>query len=216
MKGKTKTLTEQVRKALLALPDPVLMKTLAEWPDGTDKHLQDLDWTDEYRYALGYRVQSDETQTISASFDELAGTEPDTCTSWIAPNSETVRTILGNFSTEQFYHTIVDLAGNGLHDLASQESWGSPPSIASNGYDFMRSLTVHLRYKAFPQPELGRIFFPKPARRKRKPLHPSHFGIANGHLRPPRDPESTAPLESQMAANMAKLEQSYTDEIVEE
>lgn len=43
MKGKTKTLIEQVRKALLALPDPVLMKTLAEWLDGADEHIQYLD-----------------------------------------------------------------------------------------------------------------------------------------------------------------------------
>lgn len=58
MKGKTKTLTEQVRKTLLALPDTVLMKTLTEWLDGADEHIQYLDWTDEYRYVLGYRVQS--------------------------------------------------------------------------------------------------------------------------------------------------------------
>ena len=191
MKGKTKTLTEQVRKALLALPDPVLMKTLAEWLDGADEYIQYLDWTDEYRYALGYRVQSDETGTIYASFDELAETEPDTCASWIVPNSETVRTILGNFSTEQFYHTILDLASNGLSNLVYEESWGASPSAASDGYDFMRSLTVHLRYKAFPQPELGRISFPKPAARKRKPMNPSHSRIANWHLRPPRDPENS-------------------------
>ena len=83
-----------------------------------------------------------------------------------------VRTILGNFSTEQFYRTIIALAGNGLRDLAYEKSWGSPPSVASDGYDFMRGLTVHLRYKTFPQPEPGRIFFLKPAARKRKPMHP--------------------------------------------
>ncbi|SRR6266849_2765504 len=216
MKGKTKTLTEQVRKALLALPDTVLMKTLAEWLDGADEHLQYLDWTDEYRYALGYRVQSDKTETIYASFDELAERESDACASWIVPNTETVRAILGNFSTEQFYHAIIDLAGNGLRDLAYEESWGSLPSAASDGYDFMRGLTVHLRYKALPQPELGRIFFPKPATRKRKPMNPSNSGIPNWCLRPPRDPESTAPLEPHMAADMTKLEQPHTDEIAEE
>lgn len=179
MKGRTRTLTEQVRKALLALPDPMLMKMLAEWLEGADEHVQDLEWIDECRYALGYRVQSDETETIYASFDELAETEPDACASWIAPNIKTMRTILANCSTEQFYHTIIDLAGDGLRDLAYKESWGSPPSVASDGYDFMRCLTVHLRYKAFPQPEPGRIFFPKPAARKRKPMNPSHSRIPN-------------------------------------
>jgi hypothetical protein len=206
MKGKTKTLTEQVRKALLALPDPVLMKTLAEWLDGADEHIQYLDLTDEYRYVLRYRVQSDETETIYASFDELAEAEPDACASWIVPNIETVRAILGNSSTEQFYHTIIDLAGNGLHDLASEKSWGYPPSVISDSYDFMRCLTVHLHYKAFPEPELGRIFFPKPAARKRKPLHPSHSKIPNWHLCPPRDPESPAPLETHIATDIIKHE----------
>ena len=197
MKGKTKTLTEQVRKALLALPDTVLMKTLAEWLDGADEEMQYLDGSDEYRYVLGYRVQSDETETIYASFDELAEAESDACASWIVPNIETVRTILGNSSTEQFYHTIIDLAGNGLSNLAYEESWGSPPSVVSDGYDFMRGLTVHLRYKALPQPELGRIFFPPPAARKRKPIDPSSSRIPKWHLRPPRASESTAPTEEE-------------------
>jgi hypothetical protein len=80
----------------------------------------------------------------------------------------------------------------------------------------MRSLTAHLRYKAFPQPELGHIFFPKPAARKRKPMNPSNSKIANWHLRPPRDPESTAPLEIHIATDMTKLERSQTDEIADE
>jgi hypothetical protein len=71
------SLTEQVRKALLALPDPVLMNTLAEWLDGADERIQYLDLTDQYRYVLGYRVQSDETGTIYDSLDELAEAEPD-------------------------------------------------------------------------------------------------------------------------------------------
>jgi len=55
MKGKTKNLAGQVREALLALSDTVLMETLAEWLDGADEW---LDWSDEYRNALGYRLQS--------------------------------------------------------------------------------------------------------------------------------------------------------------
>jgi hypothetical protein len=46
MKGKTKNLAGQVREALLALPDTVLMETLVQWLDGDDER---LDWSDEYR-----------------------------------------------------------------------------------------------------------------------------------------------------------------------
>src|SRR5215831_5203337 len=93
MKGQTKNLTGQVRDALLALPDTVLMETLARWLDGVDEQL--LDWSDEYRYALGYRIQSDETGNIYRSFEELARAEPDgACASWMAPDAQTLRTVL--------------------------------------------------------------------------------------------------------------------------
>jgi len=44
MKGQTKHLTAQVRDALLALPDTLLMETLAQWLDCVDERL--LDWGD--------------------------------------------------------------------------------------------------------------------------------------------------------------------------
>jgi len=66
MKGQTKNLTGQVRDALLALPDTMLMESLARWLDGINEQL--LDWSDECRYALGYRIQSDETGKILCLF----------------------------------------------------------------------------------------------------------------------------------------------------
>jgi len=74
MKGQTKHLTGQVREALLALPDTVLMETLAQWLDGIDEQL--LDWSDECRSALGYRIQSDETNKLYASYEELGQAAP--------------------------------------------------------------------------------------------------------------------------------------------
>lgn len=147
--------------------------------------------------------------------NELDQAKPDrSCASWVIPNVETVRAILSSSSTEQFYHTIIDLAGNGLTNLRHEEEWGSPPSAASDGYDFMRCLTVHLHYKAIPKPEIGRIFFPKPAARKRKPLNPSRSGLPTWHLRPPRDQERTPPLDHHIAGEMMKPIQP--DEIIEE
>jgi hypothetical protein len=109
LKGQTKNLTGQVREALLALPDTVLMETFDEWLDGIDEQL--LDWSDECRSALGYCIQSDETHKIYASFDELGQAEPDgACVSWMVPDAQTLRTTLGNLSLEQFYHTVIALA----------------------------------------------------------------------------------------------------------
>jgi hypothetical protein len=147
MRGQTKNLTGQVRDALLALPDTMLMEKLARWLDGVDERL--LDWSDECRYALGYRFQSDETGEIYASFAELEQAEPDgTWTSRMVPDAQTLRTTVSNLSIEQFYHSVIALASEALANQASEEAWGPPPSLVSDGYDFMRSLTVHLRCKA--------------------------------------------------------------------
>ncbi len=172
MKGQTKNLTGQVRDALLALPDAMLMETLSRWLDGVDEQL--LDWSDESRYALGYRIQSDETDKIYASFDELEEAEPDgACASWMVPDAQTLRTTLGNLSIEQFYHTVIALASEALTDQAYEEAWGSPPSPISDGYDFMRCLVVHLRSQALHRPEPGRMFFPQQTIGRRKPMEPT-------------------------------------------
>jgi hypothetical protein len=190
LKGQTKHLTGQVREALLALPDTVLMETLAQWLNGSDEHL--LGWSDECRSALGYRIQSDEAHKLYASFEELEQAEPDGVGgSWMVPDAQTLRTILVNLSLEQFYHSVIALAGEALALQASEEAWGFPPSVASDGYDFMRCLTVHLRYKALRRSELGHISFPQQATGRRKPMKPSSSGLPGWRLRSSRHRQNT-------------------------
>ncbi|HEY6406763.1 MAG TPA: hypothetical protein VIY29_04755 [Ktedonobacteraceae bacterium] len=197
MKGQTKNLTRQVRDALLALPDTVLMETLTWWLDGVYEQL--LDWSDECRYALGYCIQSDETDKIYASFEELGQAEPEGVGgSWMVPDAQTLRTILGNLSLEQFYHTVIALALQ-----ASEEVWGFSPSVASDGYDFMRSLTVHLRYQALRRPEQGHIYFPQQTTGRRKPMLPSSSGLPGWRLRSSRHRESTSSPDASTAAPLA-------------
>jgi hypothetical protein len=191
MKGQTKHLTGQVREALLALPDTMLMETLAQWLDGINEQL--LDWSDECRFVLGYRIQSDETNKIYASFEELGQAEPDgACGSWMVPDAQTLRMILGNLSIEQFYHTVIALASEATALQASEEMWGFPPLVASDGYDFMRGLTVHLRYKALRRPQQGHIYFPQQATGIRKPMMPSSSGLPGWRLRSSHHHESTS------------------------
>ena len=130
MKGQTKHLTEQVRAALLALPDAVLMQTLAQWLDSIDEHL--LVWSDECRSALGYRIQSDETHKLYASFEELGRAEPEGAGgSWMGLDAQTLRTALGTLSLEQLYHIVIALASEALALQASEEAWGVPPLLSS-------------------------------------------------------------------------------------
>ena len=215
MKGKTKNLTRRVRDALLALPDTVLMEALSEWLDGVDEQL--LDWSDECRSALGYRIQSDETNKNYASFEELERAEPDGAgASWMVPDAKTLRTHLGSLSHEQFYHTVIALAGEALAERASEEAWGDPPSVASDGYDFMRSLTIHLRYKALRKPEQGHIYFPQRTAGRRKPMKPSSSGLPGWHLRSSRHRERTSAFERHTAGEMTKAVQPHIDESTEE
>jgi hypothetical protein len=119
MKQQTKDLTEQVQDALLALPDAMRTETLTQWLDRADEELACLDWSDEYRYTLGYRVRSDETGAIYPSFGALGEAEPDgTCGSWFMPPREMVRRFLANLPPEDFYHTILPLASDALRHRA--------------------------------------------------------------------------------------------------
>ncbi len=215
MKGQTKNLTGQVRDALLALPDTVLMETLARWLDCVDEQL--LDWSDECHYALGYRIQSDETGKIYRSFEELEQAEPDgACASWIVPDAQTLRTVLGNLPIEQFYHAVIALASEALADQPSEEAWGSPPSLVSDGYDFMRSLAVHLCSQGLRSPEPGRMFFPQQAAGRRKPTEPKSPRLPGWRLRSSHHPESALSLERHTAVEMTKAVQPHTGQPTKE
>jgi hypothetical protein len=174
MKTTTKQLTQQVRDALLAFSNKVLMETIVEWLDRADEYFQYADWSDEFRYALGYRVISDTTGVVYANFEELEAAEPDFCAiTWAVPDAETLRNILSSFSIEEFYHIVIPLAGYALRDRAYEEKWGYVPSSFSDGYDFMRCLATHLHHKAYHLPEKGHItFFPDAARRRKSMSSP--------------------------------------------
>lgn len=181
MKQKTKGLTKQVQDVLLALSDAMLTETLTQWLDRADEELAYLDWSDEYRYTLGYRVQSEETGAIYPSFEALDEAEPNgSCGSWVIPSIEMVRSLLANLPPEDFYHTIFPLTSDALCHQAYKEDWGSPPSATSDGYDFMRCLIVYLRYNKGP--EYGRVSFSQQTLGKRRPMDHFSSDLAFWHL----------------------------------
>jgi hypothetical protein len=178
MKKRTRQLAQAVREALLALPDVLLMETLDEWFERAESQLVCLEWADDYKYGLGYRVQSDDTEKIYATIDEYCEVEPDGSSfSWLVPDVETLR---ANLTVEQVYHTIVQLAGEALREQRYEQGWEMPPSTGSDGYDFMRCLTVYLRAIALPKLEYGHpVFsiFPGVATGRRKPMHSTSKAI---------------------------------------
>ncbi len=158
MRLKLRNLTTQIRETLLEMPDRVFMKTMLDWITLAEEHLQYPDWSDEYRYALGFRVQSQETQTIYATFSLLHENEPNTVNVlWIEPGMTTLRNIVKNFTLEQFYRTVIPLASDALFDRAAQERWGPPPSSLNNGYEFLESLLRHLEAKVYRRTEQSHL-----------------------------------------------------------
>ena len=149
VKATTTQLTQQVRDTLLSFSNKVLMEIIMEWLDRTDEYFQYADWSDEFRYALGYRVMSGATRVAYTSFEELEAAEPDFSTIiWIVPDAEALRTIITSFSIEEFYRIVIPLAGYALKDRAYGERWGYSLSSLSNGYNFMRCLTEHLHHRS--------------------------------------------------------------------
>jgi hypothetical protein len=154
MRLKTKQLTMQIREALLELPDRVLMKLLMDWILLAEEHLQYPDWSDEYRYALGFRVQSEATQTIYATFEAMHENEPDAHSArWLEPGMSTLRILVRDFTLEQFYQTIIPLVSSALFERAMQERWGPPPSTLHNGYEFLQNLHRHLEAMIYRRPD---------------------------------------------------------------
>jgi hypothetical protein len=101
---------------------------------------------------------------------------------------EAVRSFLANLPREDFYHTILPLASDALSQQAYEEGWGFPPSVASDGYAFMRCLAVHLGSKALERhrPEYGRVSFSQRALGKRRPMNHFSSDLALWHLFPSR------------------------------
>lgn len=158
MRLKTRSLTLQVRETLLELPDRIFFKTLLDWITMAEEHLQYPDGGDEYRYALGFRVQSLQTQTIYATFNALHENEPDTVNAvWIEPGISTLRSIVKNFTFDQFYSKIIPLASDALFERAAKEHWGPPPSSMNGGYSFLEHLLGHLETKIYRRTDQLRL-----------------------------------------------------------
>jgi hypothetical protein len=158
MRLKTRNLTLRIRETLLELPDRVFFKTLLDWITLSDAHFGYPDGSDAYRYSLGFRVQSLETQTIYATFNALHENEPHTVNAaWIEPGISTLRSIVKNFTLEQFYSKIILLASDALFECAMQEHWGPPPSSMNSGYDFLEHLYRHLEAKIYRRADQMRL-----------------------------------------------------------
>lgn len=151
MKFKTQQYTEVVREALLSLSDIKLYETIHSWMDTISEKVWDEEIVDEFRFALGYKLESGETFQSYRNWDEFFCLEPD-CEDiyFIAPSPLKLRRYLEEIDSFVFYHQIVFIAGQAL----GESSIGSPPSVYSDGYEFMQNLAQYLR-ESLPEQEIN-------------------------------------------------------------
>src|SRR5436190_21566428 len=141
MKEKTRRLTQQVRDTLLGLSDMVLMETILEWLDLVDRDAWSAEIGDEFRYVVGYQVQSEQTGTVYSRYEDAFEAESDEIDIFLVdPDAQRMRTCIESLSIDMFYHRVIPLAGEAFGLLAYEEHWGTPPSTYSDGYDFMSCL----------------------------------------------------------------------------
>jgi hypothetical protein len=112
MKSSTKSLTRQVRDALLALPDEALVKTAEHW-GALLKPLTagDFDLLEEALLACGLQFRSTASGRVYPDLGALLLAEPnfEHCT-FVAADPGQLRTHFQQMPLRQFYHSIVPLA----------------------------------------------------------------------------------------------------------
>ena len=150
------------------------METILEWLDLVDRDAWSAEIGDEFRYVVGYQVQSEQTGTVYSRYEDAFEAESDEIDIFLVdPDAQRMRTCIESLSIDMFYHRVIPLAGEALGLLAYEEHWGTPPSTYSDGYDFMSCLANYLRVKALPKPEDGHYWFSTYQKKngKRKPMH---------------------------------------------
>ena len=186
MKKKTRHLAQQVRDAFLALSDALLMETILEWIDLVERDCWNAEIGDEYRYVVGYRIQSEQTGKVYARFEDAFEAESDDIdVCFVDPDAQMMRASIESLSVEMFYHCIVSLAGEALHRLEYAEHWGAPPGLCSDGYDFMNCLANYLRVKELHTTVVQKLqeghmpfsLFPGEATGRRRPMGTSRKGM---------------------------------------
>src|SRR5690349_15640085 len=126
MRGRTQTLTEGVRQALLALPDDLLLAKTTAWGvalgDGDDGGEGLVDY---YRM-MGYRCQSAMTSTIYVTLGDLWEAEPDT-EDWamLPPTAATIRQAVTQLHSSDAYHQLAGWIGEVLEHTTLTHAWGS-------------------------------------------------------------------------------------------
>ena len=142
MKKTTRRLASQVQRALLDLPDALLLATIDGWLRELNELLEDSDGS----YGLlGYRPRSEATGRTSASLEVLDETEPQAeefC--WLPPAAPVLRATLRAMQPTRVYHTVVALAGEVFLRKPFAATWGEPPGGQSDGYSFMKALVGYL------------------------------------------------------------------------
>lgn len=101
----------------------------------------------------------------------------------VTPPAPAMRSALISLPPEDFYHTILPLAGHIPGRQAYGEGQGLPRSLVPPGHTYMRLLAARLRSQGLAH---GRVVLPRPASRQRMALPRSSSDPAYWRLRSAR------------------------------
>ncbi len=175
MNRTTESLTLQVKKALLALPDALLMDTILGWIECADEMHQHMGCSDDFRNVFGYQLQSGETEEIYGSFTALDRSESEAVPAlWIPPTAETVRNLLSRFSLPDFYDLVIPLADDAISAADPYKDPFWPSTGLEDGQPFMRCLIPYLQQKADQKPENSHLILPLRVARARDNISTSY------------------------------------------
>jgi hypothetical protein len=144
MKPETLRRAKKIKAALLALPEETISALFEQWLDLVAERM--VDWSDDFRFALGYELESEETEHHYLSWEEFLATEDETASVAFIPPTN-IKEIIDQMNIQDFYHQVIGLAGEALHNAPIIKLWGYPPSSISDGYQFMDNLFVYLKWK---------------------------------------------------------------------
>lgn len=175
MNRTTESLTAQVKKTLLALPDVLLMDTVLGWIERADEMHQHMGCSDEFRSIFGYQLQSGETEEIYSTFTTLDRSESEAAPAlWLPPTAEALRDLLSDFSLSDFHDLVIPLADDAISAVDPQKDPCWPSTGLEDGQPFMCCLITYLQQKADQEPENLHLILPLRIARARNSVSTSY------------------------------------------
>jgi hypothetical protein len=143
MNGQSRTFVKQVKLDLLALSDADLSYTIRQWVDGRNLPGKSLDVPEDTRLALGYSYVPNGTEAIPYLDLDAPEAGTERASSWQAPSTQDLRTLLTAMNEELFAEHVISLAFQSLHPIYPE--WHEGLTFNAHLANYLRQLNKKRR-----------------------------------------------------------------------